>query len=149
MASFAAQVGAWAAKTEGALTAVFRESAQELVSQMDQLLVGMVYEGPPSPNYKRTGFLRASLMASMEAMPAMVRDNPGAPVPPDLGAVVLVINGADIGDTIYLGFTANYAAHVHYGSNGAEPRPWVALVAQRWEQIVATKSAEVRQRLGL
>jgi hypothetical protein len=149
MASFAAQVGAWANKVDGALTAVFRESTQELVSQMDQLLVDMVYEAPPTPRYKRTGFLRASLMASTDALPAMTKDNPGKPVPADLGDVVLVINGADVGDTIYLGFTANYAAYVHYGANGREPRPWVALVAQRWQEIVAAKSADVRKRLDL
>lgn len=57
MASFAAQVGSWATKVEGALEAVFKESAQELVSQLNEL-------APVA-----TGFLRASLMASTTAMP--------------------------------------------------------------------------------
>ncbi|WP_432475244.1 HK97 gp10 family phage protein [Brucella anthropi] len=147
--SFAATIGQWAVKVDGALEVVFKESAQELVSQMDKLLADMVYDQPSSENYRRTGFLRASLMASREAMPRLYRDNPGASVPPDLQQVILVINSADIGDTIYLGYTANYAAYVHYGAKGAAPRPWVTLIAQRWEEIVAAKAKEVKQRLKL
>lgn len=147
--SFAATVGQSAVKVDGALEVVFKESAQELVSQMDKLLADMVYDQPSSENYRRTGFLRASLMASREAMPRLYRDNPGASVPPDLQQVILVISSADIGDTIYLGYTANYAAYVHYGAKGAAPRPWVTLIAQRWEEIVAVKAKEVKQRLKL
>ncbi|MFE0233462.1 HK97 gp10 family phage protein [Brucella anthropi] len=147
--SFAATVGQWAVKVDGALEVVFKESAQELVSQMDKLLSDMVYDQPSSENYRRTGFLRASLIASREAMPRLYRDNPGASVPPDLQQVILVINSADLGDTIYLGYTANYAAYVHYGAKGAAPRPWVTLIAQRWEEIVAVKAKEVKQRLKL
>jgi hypothetical protein len=73
--SFAATVGQWAVKVDGALEVVFKESAQELVSQMDKLLSDMVYDQPSSENYRRTGFLRASLMASREAMPRLYRDN--------------------------------------------------------------------------
>ena len=150
MASFSATVGAWAEKVPNALEAVFKEAAQELVSQMDQLLADMVYDAPPAASgYKRTGFLRASLMASTTAMPQLTRDNPGVSVPADLGDVVLVINGADLGDTIFLGYTANYAAFVAFGANGAPPRPWVNLVAQRWVQIVDETAARVKQRLGL
>lgn len=138
MTSFAAQVGNWATRVDGALEAVFKESAQELVSNLNQLVpVG------------ETGFLRASLMASTTAMPQMTRANPGLPVPQDIGEIILVIAGADLGDTIYLGYTANYAAYVHYGARGNAPRPWVTMVAQRWTVIVAAKAAEVKQRLGL
>ncbi|MER8999988.1 HK97 gp10 family phage protein [Mesorhizobium australicum] len=132
-----------------ALEAVFKVSAQELVSQLDQLLADEVYAKPQPPGYKRTGFLRASLVASTSAMPTLSSENPGVAVPADLGDVILVINGADLGDTIYLGYTANYAAFVHYGANGTTPRPWVTLVAQRWVMIVEAKAAEVKARLGL
>lgn len=135
--SFAASVGDWCLKVPNALEIVFKESAQELVSQLTQL-------APID-----TGFLRASLMASTSAMPQLTRANPGMAVPADLGDIVLVINGADLGDTIYLGYTANYAAYVHYGARGNAARPWVTMVAQRWESIVAAKAAEVKARLGL
>lgn len=84
---------------------MFKESAQELVNELYRLVpVG------------DTGFLRSSLMASATAMPQMTRANPGVVVPADLGDIVLVIAGADLGDTIYLDYTADYAAYVHYGA---------------------------------
>ncbi|MDI1261738.1 MAG: HK97 gp10 family phage protein [bacterium] len=146
--SFAAQVGVWAKKVDGALRVVFQEAAQRIALELDGELGDQVYASAET-GYKRTGFLRSSLVASKEAMPRLTRGNPGVAVPADLGDVMLVITGADIGDTIYLGYTANYAAHVHYGSNGRAPRPWVMLVAQRWEQIVAETARDVRKRLGL
>lgn len=147
--TFGAVVGEWAKDTKNALEDVFKESAQELVSQMDKILADLVYDQPQRAGYRRTGFLRASLMASTEAMPGLIRANPGAAAPADFGDVVLVINGADLGDTIYLGYTANYGAFVHDGARGQPPRPWVTLVAQRWQAIVEAKSAEVRQKYGL
>jgi len=148
--TFAATVGSWADQVEGALEVIFRESAEELVRVMDLLLVEFVYDAPPAPSgYKRTGFLRASLVASTTAMPMLTRDNPGVSVPADLGDVVLVINGAELGETIFLGMTAKYAPMVHYGANGRPGRPWIDMAAQRWPQIVAAKSAEVKARLGL
>lgn len=150
MASFAATVGNWANKVPRALEVVFKESAQELVEQLQTLLTDMVYDQPVGPSgYLRTGFLRASLVASTTAMPQMIRENPGVTLPPDLGEIVLVINGMDENDTLYLGYTANYAAYVHYGANGRPARPWITLVAQRWETIVTAKAAEVKRRLGL
>lgn len=136
-ATFAATVGDWARKVPGALEAVFKESAQELVHQLNALV-------PVD-----TGFLRASLRASTTAMPVMSLSNPGGSFSIDAGEILLVIAGADIGDTIYLGYTANYGAFVHYGANGRPGRPWVDMVAQRWQQIVEAKAAELKQRLRL
>jgi hypothetical protein len=138
METFEAQVAEWARKVQGAELLIFQESAQELVSQLSALV-------PVD-----TGFLRSSLMASTTAMPVMSLDNPGAGAfNLDAGVISLVIAGADIGDTIYLGYTASYGAYVHAGANGRPGRPWVAMVAQRWQQIVNEKAAEVRARLGL
>ena len=137
MTGFAAAVGDWVYRVEGALEVVFKESVQELVSQLNSL-------APVD-----TGFLRASLRASTSAMPVLSLDNPGGAHSIDAGEIELVILGADIGDTIYLGYTAKYGALVHYGANGRSGRPWVDMVAQRWASIVAAKSAEVNARLGL
>jgi hypothetical protein len=135
--SFSATIEGWARKVEGAFDVLFREAAQELVSELNSLV--------PFD----TGFLRNSLMASTTAMPALTRENPGGPGTDGLAEIVLVIAGTEAGDVLYLGYTANYAAYVHYGANGRPGRPWVSMVAQRWESIVATKAAEVRARLGL
>lgn len=138
MTTFEAAVGEWARKVEGAVDVIFKEACQELVSELNTLV-------PVD-----TGFLRSSLMASSTAMPVLNQANPGqGAFVPDVGTIELVIAGADAGDTIYLGYTANYGAHVHYGANGRPGRPWVSMVAQRWQTIVAQKAGEVRSRLGL
>lgn len=138
MSTFAASVGEWARKVQGATELVFKESAQELVTQLNTLV-------PVD-----TGFLRASLRASTTSMPVLSLKNPGGgSFNVDAGEITLVIAGAEEGETIYLGYTANYGAHVHYGANGRPGRPWVDMVAQRWGSIVAEKSEEVRKRLGL
>lgn len=148
--TFAAQVGAWCEKVPEALEAVFKESCQELVRQLDEQLVTMVYDTPETPNYRRTGFLRASLVASTEAMPQLIRDNPGVNVNADYGDVMLVIAGVEVGsEVLFLGVTAKYGAVVHNGSSKMAPRPWVALVAARWPQIVAEQASKVKQAFGL
>lgn len=147
--TFSAVIDGWTKRVKEAEEAVFKEAAQELVKQLNDQITEMVYDAPETPNYRRTGFLRASLVASTEAMPRLIRDNPGVPVNADYGDVILVIAGAELGDTIYLGYTAKYGAMVHGGANGRAPRPWVDLVAQRWPQIVSQKAAEVGKRFGL
>ncbi len=147
--TFSAVIEGWTRRVKEAEEAVFKEAAQELVKQLNGQITEMVYDTPETPNYRRTGFLRASLMASTEAMPQLIRDNPGAQVSADNGDVILVIAGAELGDTIYLGYTAKYGQFVHRGANGRAPRPWVDLVAQRWQQIVAEKASMVKQRFGL
>lgn len=137
MGTFSATVGDWCRTVPEAIEIVFKEAAQELVTQLNAL-------APVD-----TGFLRASLRASTSAMPVLSLSNPGGAFTADAGEIMLVIAGADIGDTIYLGYTANYGAFVHYGANGRPGRPWVDMVAQRWASIVAEKSAEVKSRLGL
>ena len=138
MESFSATIEEWVRKVEGAEEAIFKESCQELVSELWTLVP------------KDTGFLGNSLRASTSAMPVMSLANPGGShLSLDAGQIELVIAGADLGDSIYLGYTANYGAHVHYGANRRPGRPWVTMVAQRWSQIVEAKAAEVKSRLGL
>jgi hypothetical protein len=138
MTTFEAQVAEWARKVEGAVEVIFKESCQELVAELNTLV-------PVD-----TGFLRSTLMASTTTMPVLNQVNPGqGAFAPDVGTIELVIAGADAGDTIYLGYTANYGAHVHYGANGRPGRPWVSMVAQRWPAIVDRVAARVRSRLGL
>ena len=145
-----AQVGEWVRQAKIAEELIFKESVQEIVHQLTEELNNFVYLAPPAVSgYKRTGFLRASLIASKDAMPMLSRPNPGAAVQFDPGPVELVILGTELGETIYLGYTANYGAYVHYGANGKPGRPWVDMVAQRWPAIVDAKAEEIKARLGL
>lgn len=66
-----------------------------------------------------------------------------------MAEIEATIAGVEPGETLYIGYTANYARHVHYGANGRTPRPWVTLAAQLWPSIVAANTAELRRRLGL
>ena len=138
MADFSAQVADWAHAVDGALDEIFRESVQRLVTDLNTLVpVG------------ETAFLRSSLQASTSAMPMLARENPGVPDADFVAEITLAILGADIGETIYLGYTANYGAFVHYGTSRMAGRPWVTMAAQRWPAIVAAVEAETMARLGL
>jgi hypothetical protein len=133
-----------------AIEAVLKGSAQDLMREMQEELDRLVYQQPVSPSgYKRTGFLKASLVASTSAMPRLERENPGEAAKWDESPVVLVINGWDGGGSIYFGYTAQYGAMVAFGANGAVPKPWIQLTVQRWEAIVQKRAAAVKAAFGL
>lgn len=148
--SFSATIEAWTRKVKDAEKFIFQRAAQRLAHELTDEVTRLVYDQPPAPSYpRRTGFLRASLVASNSQMPRLSIDNPGHDVAMDFGPIELVIQGSDIGDTIYLGYTAKYGAMVASGANGRPPKPWVDLVAQRWQTIVSEVAAEVRKEAGL
>lgn len=148
--SFSATIEAWTKKVKNAEKLIFQRSAQRLARELTDEVERFVYDAPPAPTYpRRTGFLRASLRASNTEMPLAVLDNPGGSFEVDWGQIELVINGSDIDDVIYLGYTARYGPHVHRGANGQPPKPWVDLVAQRWQTIVSEVAAEVKAEAGL
>jgi hypothetical protein len=144
--SFAAAVSGWAEKVPDALQAVRDESTKEIVREMQT----PDFEGGRLPF--DTGFLWASLMASTAAMP---RINPAAmPVKDhkyvfDFDAVEAVIINASVHDTIFLGYTAGYAAHQEYGGNGRPAAGFVRLAAMNWQQIVNRNAEKVRKAFGL
>ena len=144
--SFSASVAAWAENVEGAVEVVFKEAAQEVVEEMQKPT------GQGGRMRVDTGFLRASLLASTTAMPTIkANSNPveGGSYAPDFAQIEAVIAGADIGDTLYFGYTAAYAAHREYGANGQPADAFVRMAAQNWPIIVDRKAAEIRARLGL
>lgn len=139
MTSFSAQVSAWAAKSEQRLTAVFRDSAQTVAEEVKKT------RDRGGHMRIKTGFLRTSLMASTSLMPPInpeARPVPGQSYPDDNGQIQLVIAGADLGETIYLGFTAAYARPREYQDG------FVRLTAQRWPSIVKASAAKIRSRVG-
>lgn len=143
--SFSTAVAEWTRKVEGAAEAVFKQSAQEVVAEMQKTRA----EG--GRMRVDTGFLRASLMASTSAMPAInaaAQPQPGAAYSPD-GQIEAVIAGADIGQTLYFGYTAAYAAAREYGARGQAPDAFVRTAAQRWPEVVDRNAKELKARLGL
>ncbi|RVH12770.1 HK97 gp10 family phage protein [Sinorhizobium meliloti] len=143
--SFSAAVAQWADKVEGAVEAIFKEATQEVVEEMQRPV------GQGGRMRVDTGFLRASLLASSTSMPAISAAKPveGGTYTPDFGQVEAVIAGADVGDTLYFGYTASYAGYREYGANGQPADGFVRLAAQNWPIIVDRKAAELKARLGL
>lgn len=142
--SFSAQIDAWVAETNGRVEAVFKQSAQEVIEDM-QAPVGKGGNMPID-----TGFLRASLQVNLSGPVPPSRDNPytkpnSAPAWGDSEAA-LSIAGAEIGDTIYATYGANYACHVEYGAKGRTGRGFVRLAAMKWQAIVTRVSARLRAR---
>ena len=137
MTSFSAQVSDWVSKSEARVNAVRRESVQRLVT----IAQTPIAKGGNMP--VDTGFLRSSLMASTSAMPRVGEDEQGTE-----SQITLAIANWDAGQPLYLGYTANYAAHVHWGTEGRAARLWVTLAAQRWQQIVEQVTREARSRAG-
>ncbi|TCV66282.1 HK97 gp10 family phage protein [Neorhizobium sp. S3-V5DH] len=144
--SFSAKIAAFAEKVPEAFEAVFKESTQEVVREMQTL----TREGGRM-RYD-TGFLWASLMASTSAMP---RINPnaypaeGGSYAFDFGQVEAVIAGADVSDTLYFGYTAAYAAYREFGARGQPPDAFVRSAAQNWDVIVNRNAKRVQQAYGL
>jgi len=143
--SFAAEVSEWCRQVEGAAEAVFQTAAQTVANEVRTA----VAEGGRMP--VKTGNLRRSLMASTSAMPTIKE---GKETFADSG-LELVIAGAELGSTVYLGFQAAYAARMNYGFVGTDSLGrtyhqagygFVDAVAQRWPQIVTQAEATVRDR---
>lgn len=126
MAEFSAAVDKWVLKSKNRAEAVFRESTQRVVSEM-QKPVGAGGNMPVD-----TGFLRASVRASLSAMPTIDKGSRGADISVsyDSSPVVMTIARAKLGQTIYVGYTASYAP---YQENS---RGFVRLAAAQWQSIV-------------
>lgn len=146
--SFAAQVGEWAAKSEKRVEAVFREATQALANEVRK---------PKAVGGRMpvdTGNLRRSLLASTTSMP-VIREGQ-EDFPSNDGQIQLVIAGAEIGETVFLGFQAAYARRLEYGFSGTDSlgrtynqpgNGFVRLAAQRWQQIVADAARDVQARV--
>lgn len=138
--NFAAQVDEWVRATEQRMTAVFRESTQRVVS--------IAANGVPVD----TGFARASVRASTESMPSIIsgsKGQEGQTYGVDLGNVTLTIAGAQIGQTIYVGWTASYILPLEYGHSQQAPAGFVRLAAAQWQVTVDQVTAEAKSRASL
>ena len=141
--NFGAQVDSWVRESEQRMLAVFRESTQRTIS--------LAQEAVPVD----TGFLRASIQASLSAMPTIAEEKSGGSAKKNAKAlakfdntVVLTIAGAKLGQTIYVGYTASYAIYVEYGTSKMSPRPYVGLAAAQWSRTVSQVVDELKTRVA-
>lgn len=134
--SFSAQIDDWARATEARMTAVFHKAAEKVAEEVIRRTV------------VDTGYLRASFQASGAQMPMIRADAKpasGHTYAYDAGPVNLVILNVPIGGKIYMGFVANYAGFVEYGTSKTPARGMVRLTSQNWNNIVqdAVREAKV------
>jgi hypothetical protein len=173
VADFAGQVEDWVRNSQALLEGVFHESTQRVVEIMQtpgpsKASVAKAVEkgtglgkngraskkamGPVHPANGGgrlpvdTGFLWHSLLASTDGMPEL-RDSPtgeNQTFTYNAGPINLTINNTPLGQTIWLGYTAKYAARVNYDYGYM----FVDMAVQQWPQIVNQVQAELKGRLN-
>lgn len=144
MVDFAAKVKDWSEKRKRNQVYIFRSAAQKLV---DAMLLSK-FSGGNMPI--DTGNLRRSLLASTSYMPIIQRGV--QEFPDNYGQVQLTIAGAELTNTIYLGFQAEYAPRMEYGFTGQDSlgrnynqsgNGFVRLAAARWQSFVDAATKEI------
>lgn len=140
--TFVGQVNAWVRKSENRMRAVVKESAQRVFNEAQR--AGPSVANPSGGEGGKmpidTGFLRASFSASFSGMPTGPGHGGNATYRYDDANVTMVLAGMQLGQTIYAGWTAQYAPimELRYG--------FARSAAQQWPQIVSdvVKEAMVR-----
>ncbi|MBN49987.1 MAG: hypothetical protein CMN85_10630 [Spongiibacteraceae bacterium] len=131
--SFSAQVDSWILKSRRRTEAVIKTAVQELAEEANK---------PVSKGGRvrvDTGFLIGSFVGSINSPPTGPSDR--ATESNGDGDVSLIIANARPGETIYLGWSANYAKYreAYDGFRDA--------AAQRWPEFVRKAVAEAKRRI--
>lgn len=135
MGKFSATVSAWADNAEKRTLAVFRQSVQDTMHEANLPV------GQGGKMRVDTGFLKGSIQASSEGMPS--GPTKGAKDKSYQGQtagepVELVILKAQLGDKIWVGWTANYASVREYYDG------FMRSAAQNWQRTVRRNVAKVK-----
>lgn len=128
MSSFTAQIKAFTDRAKEKMETVVKQSAQEVFS---------IAQTPKAQGGRMpvdTGFLRNSLVAELN----------GSTVAGGADAYVMAVAGMDLGDTVFAGWTANYARHMEYGTSRTPGNHYMLAAAQQWQAIVARNAELVR-----
>lgn len=140
---FTSKVSAWVKKSEARTLAVFKESTKTLVQ--------IAQNGVPHIPVD-TGFARASLRSSLSQMPQIDSANKrpqNSSVVADnaTGEVMALIATVQLGQTIFIGWTANYVAELEKGHSQQAPNGFVRLAALQWTRIVRETCARLKQQV--
>lgn len=143
MTSFSKQVGAFRDKARRRSLAIFRESVQRLAHQANRSR----FDGGRTPI--DTGFLVASFVASKSGVPsgpgrgrARAAGETGLLYTSPLGQPVeVVILSAQLGDSIWAGWSANYSVFME------ERYGFFRTGSQNWQNIVNEVTVEAKRRI--
>lgn len=117
MQTFSAQVDKWISDSEEKMEAVFKTAVQFTIDDaLDRTPVD-------------TGFLKSSMTVSLSGFTPLREKGFSL----NNSSYEMIIAGADLGDTIYANYVANYAQHVENGASGRAGRHMVKLAAQNWQ----------------
>lgn len=143
--SFSARIAADVAKIKALRKPIRDEAAQRVI----EIMQTPVSEGGNMPF--KSGFLRASLTATIGAPSFVVRTHPGGDgsFAYNAGAVSLVILDAELEQPISAVYTAIYSRVAEYGGQNRPARRFVGLAAQQWQRVVSEVAAGARQRAGV
>lgn len=142
--SFSGAISEWGKAELERAEAIFHEAAKAVAN--DARL--SVRDGGRMPI--DTGTLRRSLQASTTEMPVVADNEVGTG-----NNVEMVIDGAALGSTVWMGFTVKYALRQEYGFVGEDSlgrvynqagAGFVSAAAQKWPQLVTAAEATVRSR---
>lgn len=136
MKKFSTQVRKYVSTYEDRLTAVVRQSVQDVTK---------VAQKPTAKGGKmrvKTGFLRRSGQLSLTGMPSgPVRGDPEGTYEYDTNTIVTVLSQFKLGMTIYFGWTAEYAKY-REAYDG-----FLASAVQDWKKIVAKNVSKVKAQI--
>ena len=134
---FSSQIDDWTKQSQQRILAVYKGSVQEFASRAQSRI-------PVD-----TGFARASLRGSLEAMPQIDPDfhgNADQTYNFDFSNIVLLINSAQPGQTIYLGWTASYVQQLEYGHSQQAPNGFIGITELEWPSIVQGEIEKAKSR---
>lgn len=135
--TFTAQVEDIVAGNNERLTALMRQSIQDVVNDMQTPV------GKGGKMRVDTGFLRASGQASLNGMPTgPSRGDAGGKYTYDDGSVIVTIGQLKLGSILWFGWTANYAKYREAYDGFLES------ALQKWPQIVKRNTELIRQKVS-
>lgn len=132
------EMDAWVRQTEQRMLAVAKESTQRTISKAQS-------RAPID-----TGFLRASVRISTESMPQIIgRGAAGQTYNYNSGEVTAVLAGAQLGQTLFVGWSAAYAIYIEHGHSKQAPTGFVGISVLEWPATVAQVTQELKSRAGV
>lgn len=137
--TFSAQVAAFRNKTHRQITAVVRQSAQDVIAACQT----------PQPSVKETGgsFEIGKIPVDLGNLRNnVVTEIVGGPSAQGGDAYAAVLAQAEAGDTIRHSYLSEYAPAIEYGTRHIAPRMFVRYNLERWQAFVAENLSRVAGR---
>lgn len=135
--NFIGSVDDWVKKSKARMEAVFRESAQRTASLAQSRI-------PVD-----TGYARASIRGSLQSMPPIDpkgQPSSGQSYTYNPGQIAATIAGANLGATIFIGYTAAYANILEFGHSKQAPQGFVRIAVEQWKHTVQQVTAAAKSR---